>query len=374
MKLIQRQKLSALLIILAILMVNNVALAKPSVTARAAILIDAETGEVLYAKNPHQKRAPASTTKIMTGILGIENGNLNGEVKASRRAAYEGGSSIWLAEGEVLILEDLLYGLLLNSGNDAAVAIAEHIGGSVEKFAHMMNRKAKEIGALDTTFQNPNGLPQKGHLTTAYDLAMIARYALQNETFARIVDTTRKKISWQERKHGRSLLNTNRLLRRFDEVDGVKTGYTRAAGRCLVSSATRNGRQVISVVLKSAQMWHDSMKLLNYGLDNFRRIEVVNQGEEIYSLNLEEIDNRELKLKVAQKFVVVAFNNDEITLKKEISIKRNLKLPIAQNEQVGKVAFYIDGEKKGTIPLLAKEAIVPESRLDKFWQWLTTLG
>ncbi|SDC01254.1 MULTISPECIES: D-alanyl-D-alanine carboxypeptidase family protein [unclassified Candidatus Frackibacter] len=371
----RKHSLIALLIMLVILInTNGIAIAKPSVTARAAILIDAETGEILYAKNPHVKRSPASTTKIMTAILAIENGNLDDKVKVSRRAAYEGGSSIWLAEGEVLTLEELLYGLLLNSGNDAAVAIAEHIGGSVEEFAQMMNRKAREIGALDTSFQNPNGLPQKGHLTTAYDLAMIARYALQNKTFAKIVDTTRKTISWGSHEYGRSLLNTNRLLRRFDEVDGVKTGYTDAAGRCLVSSMTREGRQVISVVLKSGQMWHDSIKLLNYGFDNFNRIQLAAKDEVIYSARLEALENQRLEMVASQEFATVASEGKEIKVRKEIIIKDNLKLPIAKKEQIGKVTFYVDDELKGTIPLLAKEKLTTKNKFNKLWQWLTNQG
>ena len=186
----------SLVIVLLVFSLNNYVTANSFVTAESAVLIDARTGQVLYSKNSHQPRPPASTTKIMTGILAIENGNLTEQVTASKRAAYEGGSSIYLTPGEKLTLEELIYGLLVKSGNDAAVAIAEYIGGDIENFAAMMNFKAKQIGALNTNFQNPNGLPQEGHLTTAYDLAQIARYGLTNNFFARVVATRKKRISW----------------------------------------------------------------------------------------------------------------------------------------------------------------------------------
>ncbi|MCK8825727.1 D-alanyl-D-alanine carboxypeptidase family protein [Fuchsiella alkaliacetigena] len=368
-------KLFIIAILLLLLTINISTLeAKPEITAESAILIDAETGEVLYSQNAHEKRPPASTTKIMTGILALEMGDLDAEVKASSRAAYEGGSTIWLGEGEVLKLEELLYGLLLNSGNDAAVAIAEHIGGSVEEFAHLMNRKARELGALNTTFKNPNGLPQPGHLTTAYDLAMITRYALQNQTFAEIVNTTRKTITWQGHTYGRSLLNTNRLLRRFKNVDGVKTGYTNAAGRCLVSSATKEGRQVISVVLKSNQMWNDSIKLLNYGLEAFERIQIVEEGEEVHSLSLAAAPSKELSLMAAQDLAVVLPVDEESQLSSKVKLKSNLNLPIEQGESVGRVVVYADGQVKGSIPLLAKEELTPDSKWDRFWNWLSAAG
>ncbi|MBM7623555.1 D-alanyl-D-alanine carboxypeptidase family protein [Sporohalobacter salinus] len=373
MGLIKKKGIAVILIILIIVACNaSVVLAKPNVTARAAIVVDVETGEVLYAKNPHKRRPPASTTKIMTGILAIENGKLDDKVTVSDRAAYTGGSSIWLANGETLKLEELLYGLLLNSGNDAAVAIAEHIGGSVEKFAQMMNRKAREIGALNTTFQNPNGLPKKGHLTTAYDLAMITRYALQNDKFANIVNTVRKTISWEGHEYGRSLLNTNRLLRRFDKVDGVKTGYTKAAGRCLVSSASGNNRQVVSVVLKSRQMWHDSMKLLNYGLDNFRRVKLVTKNEKVHTIRINEAVKEKVDLIAANEFGIVIFHNKNVNVKKEVSIQNNIVLPIEEGEQIGKLTLYVEGEKKGIVPLLAERRVTADSKINIFLQQLAT--
>ncbi|MCL6558998.1 MAG: D-alanyl-D-alanine carboxypeptidase, partial [Firmicutes bacterium] len=220
----------------------------PVVTAGAAVLVDARTGQVLYGKNEGQKRPPASTTKIMTALLALEGGDLKQTVTVSPRAASVGEASLDLKAGEKLTLEELIYGALLHSGNDACVAIAEHIAGTEKNFVLLMNQKAKMIGAKDTTFKNTNGLPAPGHLTTAKDLAVLTRYALSNSTFQKIVRTREKTIGEQEKRY---LHNTNRLLWSYDWINGVKTGTTNEAGCCLVASAAREGRQLISVVLHS---------------------------------------------------------------------------------------------------------------------------
>ncbi len=203
----------------------------------AAVLMEQGTNRVLYAQNENEKLAPASTTKVMTCILAIENGDLDKVVTVSKNASGVEGSSIWLSQGEHITLGDLLYGLMLSSGNDAAVAIAEEIGGSVDGFVEMMNNKAKEIGALNTNFANPNGLPDDNHYTTAYDLALICSYAMQNETFRTIVSTEYKEISWEGHEYLRVLKNKNKLLWQYDGCTGIKTGYTKSAGKCLTSAA-----------------------------------------------------------------------------------------------------------------------------------------
>jgi len=351
-----------------ILAINTTALAYPQVSAQSAILIDVETGQILYQKNVHQRRAPASTTKIMTGILAIENGNLSDKVTASKRAAYEGGSSIYLVPNETLTLEEMVYGLLLKSGNDAAVAIAEHIGGSVENFAKMMNLKAREIGALHTTFKNPNGLPQEGHLTTAYDLAQIARYALQNPLFAKIVSTHKKRIEWPGHSWDRILTNTNKLLTRSDIVDGVKTGYTRAAGRCLVSSATKDGQQLVSVVLKSGAMWNESLALLNYGFNHYQKVEVIAKGEEVHQISIHE---QEVKLKAAKEFNYVLPKGSSTKIKKVIEIKKNITLPIKKGEKLGSLALYDQDDKLLDRIELISDRYVEDTAVNNFWKKLS---
>ena len=205
----------------------------------------------------------ASTTKIMTAILAIEMGDLADVVTVSPRAAGVEGSSIYLERGEKLTLEDLLYGLMLRSGNDAAVAIAEHIGGTVENFANLMNRKAYQIGARNTHFVNPHGLHDDKHYTTAYDLALISAYAMENPVFRVIVSTKQKKIPWEGRNYSRVLQNKNALLWDYEGANGIKTGYTKISRRCLASAALRFGMQLVCVVLDCQPWFEDSMALLD---------------------------------------------------------------------------------------------------------------
>ncbi|AZR74796.1 D-alanyl-D-alanine carboxypeptidase [Anoxybacter fermentans] len=343
------------------------------VTADAAIVIDAETGKVLYGKNIHKRRPPASTTKIMTTILAIELGQLEDRVKASPRAASTGGSSIWLEAGEVLTLEELLYGVMLSSGNDASVAVAEHIAGSVEEFAVLMNQKAKEVGALNTTFQNPHGLPDNQHLTTAYDLAMIMRYAMQNEIFRKLTATKYKTISWPVHRWDRGLRNHNKLLWMYPDCDGGKTGYTRAAGRCLVSTAKRNGRRVIAVVLHADQLWQDSIKLLDYGLDNFSNVTLFKKGELLYTVEIPESREKVLKMVAPRDFVVTVPKGQDFKVTTTISVKENLQLPILAGQKVGSVEIHINGEKVGQRDLIALEEVTEMSLVQRFWRWISLI-
>ncbi len=339
------------------------------VGGKAAILIDAETGQVLYQKNIHQRRPPASTTKIMTGILAIEEGDLASEVTVSQRAAAEGGSSIYLTSEESLPLKEMIYGLLVKSGNDAAVAIAEHIGGSVNNFAQLMNQKAREVGARHTTFQNPNGLPENGHLTTAYDLAQITRYALQNDFFSQVVGTPKKRISWPQHKWDRILENTNRLLTRFEIVDGVKTGYTDAAGKCLVASATKQGQQLISVVLNSSSIWQDSINLLNYGFDNYRRSTIINKGKTVKQV---EIAGEQVNLQAAKDFSLVLPKQESTDIKKVIETRAKIDLPVEKGEKVGTIAIC-DSKNQllGRVELLADRRVAAPP-LKSFFKQLTS--
>jgi serine-type D-Ala-D-Ala carboxypeptidase (penicillin-binding protein 5/6) len=241
-----------------------------SIKATAAILMNSENGDVLYARNFNRSMAPASTTKIMTAIIAIEKGDLERKVVISATAAVIPGSSMYLRKGEVITLRNLLYGLLLSSGNDAATAIAETIAGTEKKFAVMMNEKARELGMLSTSFKNASGLPAVGHYTTAYDLALLARYALKNPVFSEIVKTKTASIPASRSSRTSSLTNHNKLLWQYPYTTGIKTGYTRKAGKCLVASATQNEVTLISVVLKSDIMYNDSITLFDYGFNNIK--------------------------------------------------------------------------------------------------------
>ncbi|MDR3601217.1 MAG: D-alanyl-D-alanine carboxypeptidase [Desulfosporosinus sp.] len=244
--------------------------APPQVHGEAAYLIDVKSGQTLFMKNPNEPLAPASTTKIMTGLLAIEHGNLNDTVTASstmlnNKLVY--GTQIYLKPGEKMLLKDLLYAMFLNSANDAAVTVAEHIGGDLPHFVAMMNQRALEIGATQTHFLNPSGLTETGHVTTAHDLALIARVAYQNPLFAQYVRTKSQTISRSEPDLPELMVNENKLLWRDSAVDGIKTGYTAAAQNCLVASVTKDGRQFIGVILKSpgGEIYTDMQAMFEYG-------------------------------------------------------------------------------------------------------------
>lgn len=229
----------------------------------AYIVLNAKTGEVLAAKNENERLAMASTTKVMTAIVALENAPLDLVITAPRSAVGVEGSSIYLKEGESLTLNHLLYGLMLASGNDAAVAIAIGVAGSVPNFVALMNEKARELGAVNTQFQNPHGLHHKDHYTTAYDLAVICRYAMQNAQFREIVGTVRAKIPLEGQEDMRILNNKNKILSEFEGGTGIKIGYTRNAGRCLCASASRNGIDLICVVLNDGDWFNTAMRLMN---------------------------------------------------------------------------------------------------------------
>ena len=245
----------------------------PYVSARAAILFENTTGTVLYAKNAHERRAPASTTKILTAIMALELSNLDEIVTVSRRAASTPGSTARLYTGQKIRMDDLLHGLLLRSGNDAAVAVAEHLAGTESTFVSWMNQRATALGATNTRFQNPHGLDKPGHYSTAYDLALLSRIALVYPTFAEIV--RKQTYDYQ----GQTWNNTNQLLWRFEGLEGIKTGTTSRAGYCLVAAASKDGMQLISVVLGSNNRWDDSSRLLSWGFEEFHRVTLADSGD-----------------------------------------------------------------------------------------------
>ena len=262
-----RHRLMPLLLI-ALLLCPAVALAAPAapqVDAEAAVLMSASNRKVLYAVNPEAYMYPASTTKIVTLLVALEKGKLDSVVTVSPGAANCEGSSLELRSGDKLTLRDLLYGLMLVSGNDAAEAVAEHVGGSIPKFAALMNAKADQLGATRTHFSNPHGLPDPiNHFTTALDLAKITAAAMGNPEFNKIVSTREYTVNFRNRAPVR-IANTNRLLRTYSSATGVKTGSTQEAGDCLVASARRGNVSLIAVLLNDDERWSDAVKLLDYG-------------------------------------------------------------------------------------------------------------
>lgn len=255
-------------------------------SAASAILIETSSNTVLYEKNAHKKLPMASTTKIVTALCAIESGRLDKIVQVDDSAVGVEGSSIYLQKGEKISLEALVYGLMLHSGNDAAVAIACAVSGSVEEFTNLMNETAKKAGATHTNFENPNGLDSKNHYTTAYDLAIITSYALKNEKFAKIVSTYKTTISNGEKDYARQLKNHNKLLTMYEGCTGVKTGFTKKCGRCLVSSAKRDNTELVAVTLNDGNDWADHMRMLDYGFDNTETICILKKGDYISKVQI----------------------------------------------------------------------------------------
>ncbi|MCL4440213.1 MAG: D-alanyl-D-alanine carboxypeptidase [Firmicutes bacterium] len=345
---------------------------QPYLSGDAAILMDAKTGQVLYAKNPFKKRPPASTTKVMTALLAIETGRLNDTVTISPKAARTEGSSMYLSTGEVFTMSDLLYGALLKSGNDACVAIAEHIAGSVEGFAVLMNIKALAIGALNTNFVNPHGLPDENHYTCAYDLALIARRALANRTFSDIVSTKDRLIDLPGNGWDRRLENTNQLLWRYLWADGVKTGTTNAAGQCLVSSASKGSRQLVAVVLRSGDRWTDSITMFEYGFNHYEYSQVAVAGAGVG--NYKVLDGVEEYMPVAYGAdlgVLVPVQNPK-ALTKRVSIQPDITAPVKKGQVIGEASYFANGCFAGKVNLVSAADIERQGLWHRLKKWVKT--
>ncbi|MCQ1529857.1 D-alanyl-D-alanine carboxypeptidase family protein [Lutispora saccharofermentans] len=349
-----------------ILLFTNIFVANASdIDAKAYMLMDVKTNRVLYSHNSSAKLPMASTTKIMTVILAIESGRLDEMVTISREASIQEGSSIYLKEGEKIKLEDLLYAIMLHSGNDASVAVAEHLCGTVEKFAELMNEKARQIGANNTNFKNPHGLPDDEHYTTAFDLGLITCYALRNDTFAQIVKTKRKTIPGPEEENwDRVLTNKNKMLWQFGGGDGVKTGYTKKAGRCLVSSATREDWQLASVVLNCGDMWNASSQLLEYGFNNYKKIKAIDKDEPFKEIPVIKGKKKLAKVYPAEDLygpIKISGNEEEVIIKENLDNK--VKAPIYENKKAGTLEAYIGDFCIGKTDLIYKENIESTSIL-----------
>lgn len=349
-------------LILAVLLIMPVRAAeKPAVSAKSAVLIEYQTGKVLYAKNADKQLPMASTTKIMTALLALEEGNLEDMVTISRRAANVEGSSMYLREGEKISLSDLLIGLMLSSGNDAAIAIAEHIAGDEGAFAVRMTEKAKEMGCINTQFKNASGLPDDEHYTTALELALITGKALENEKFREIVSTKSAKAG------GRTLSNHNKMLSLYEGAIGVKTGFTKKAGRTLVSAANRGGVELIAVTLNAPDDWTDHTNILNYGFSQMERRQIVAKGDRASSVSV---------LNGAQNKSPVLFAEDVFlsvlkTAKTEMkySVRNDISAPIEKGEEVGRAEIFLDGVKMGETPLIIGES-VPCAPKPSLWEYV----
>jgi D-alanyl-D-alanine carboxypeptidase (penicillin-binding protein 5/6) len=314
------------------------------IPARSMIIIEASAGRPLFEKNAYQKLPMASTTKIMTAIVAIEECDVKEVVTIPKQACGIEGSSIYLEEGEKLTVEQLLYGLMLRSGNDCAVALALHAGGSVEGFVKKMNEKAQAIGAYDTHFANPHGLHAYDHFITAYDLAVISSYAMKNSLFRQIVSTKRIEIPCTTRDYGRILYNKNKMLSRYEGANGIKTGFTRQAGRCLVSSAMRDGMELICVVLNCGPMWEVSEQYLDKMFGKYSLKTVLEPYKYWGDIEVAKRPGLKVGYYTKDKFAYPLCEEDEDKISIRVELPDSLTPPFNKDAEIGKVKYYFENE------------------------------
>lgn len=312
-----------------------------ALSAQKAILLDAATGRVLFEKDADSQSLIASTTKIMTALVVCEQCNVLDRFRIPKEAVGIEGSSMYLQEGDVLTIQELLYGLMLRSGNDAAVALAIYCGGTVEGFAELMNDKAHQLGLSNTHFVNPNGLDSPGHYSTARDLAVLSAYAMQNPIFRQTVSTKQLVIGNQ------SLRNHNKLLWQVDGVDGVKTGFTKAAGRILVSSAVRNGRRLVAVTINDPNDWLDHAALLNQGFSKYELKQLVCKGQLLGTLPVIGGSEQTVKLISDVDFEFPITSEEIFSI--EVPGTRFAYAPVVQGAEAGTVWILVDGVPVGTV-------------------------
>ena len=336
-----------------------------AVSAKNAIVADASTGRILYEKNADQQVLIASTTKIMTALIVCQQSNVLDRVRIPAEAVGIEGSSMYLREGEVLTVQDLLYGLMLHSGNDAAVALAIYCGGTLEGFVALMNDKAHRLGLDNTHFENPHGLDAPGHYSTARDMAVLAAYAMQDPIFYKTVSTKTCNAG------NRTLRNHNKLLWRVEGADGVKTGFTKSAGRILVSSATRNGRRLICVTMNDPNDWVDHATLLDNGFSSYKVFQLVSSNSEIGSIEVDGGTAGEVPLMASEDFFYSIAENESL----EILVQPHsfVYAPVVSGSDAGFAYICVDGKTVGKISLYYGETIEPSCQAVRPW-WKRLFG
>ncbi|MCR2820283.1 D-alanyl-D-alanine carboxypeptidase family protein [Lederbergia panacisoli] len=321
------------------------------VSASGAILMEKDSGRVLYEKNAHDIHRIASITKIMTAILAIESGKMNKVVTIKKEAVYTEGSSIYLQIGEKMKLEDLVYGLMLRSGNDAANAIADYIGGSVEGFVFLMNQKAEELGMTNTKFANPHGLDDsEAHYSTAYDMALLTRYAMKNKSYQKISGT--KVYKFQRENGPQSWINKNRLLtEKYKYCTGGKTGFTKRAGRTLVTTAEKNGTELIAVTLRASDDWNDHITMYERGFHEYPLETIVQKGS--LSINTKGLTNKELFVKDSIIYPLSKSEKSDIRL--EFKLQNPNILAKTNKGKVGVAIFHLQEKPVETVPIYIRK-------------------
>ncbi|MDY4574758.1 MAG: D-alanyl-D-alanine carboxypeptidase family protein [Intestinibacter sp.] len=339
--------------------------------SKSAVLMDVSSGQVLYEKNCHEKLPPASVTKVMTMLLiceAIESGKIkiNDEVTISENAASMGGSQIFLEPGEVQTVDTLLKGISVASANDACVAMAEYIGGSVEEFVDMMNKKAKDLKMNDTNFVNTNGLPVENHYTSAYDIGIMSRELLKHELIEKYLTTWMDNIVVGKKKATIGLANTNKLIKHYNGATGVKTGFTGEAKFCVSASAKRGKTHLIAVILggqTSKDRFKDATTLLDYGFANYESVKICSKNQKLYTLKLKKADCENVGLVAKDDLGILTKKGESKDFIKKIEVDKNLKLPIKQGTTLGKVKIYKGNKLIGQVDLVSSRDIDKASYL-----------
>ena len=335
----------------------------PSVSAKAAALYQPDTDSFLYLKNADERLPMASTTKIMTALLSLEELDLKGNIVIDERAVGIEGSSIYLKSGEIINALDLIYAVMLQSANDAAAALAYKISGSIEAFAELMNDRAKKIGLKNTNFTNPHGLDNKDHYTTARDLALLTAEAYKNSDFKAVASTYKKEIESSDKT--RILVNHNKLLKSYDGCIGGKTGYTKKSGRCLASAAERDKLTFICTTIDAPDDWRDHTEMLDYGYSLLEARQLAYIGEFKFTIPVINGEDTELSVLNTDETIKI-FNKNDDSIETEIRLPRYVVAPIKEGDVLGKVIFTKQGNKIAEIDLTAKSGINEEKSKRKF--------
>ncbi len=340
-------------------------------SARASVLVDRASGRVLYAQNADELLPIASTTKVMTALLALENSRSDEIVTASKNASGVEGTSIYLSEGETLTMHQMLLGLMLRSGNDAAVAIAEHVSGNVDTFVSLMNERAEALGAT-AHFTNPHGLDQGGNGASALGLAKIACEAMKNPDFRALVNTKSATLPWEGSPYLRSLKNKNTLLTTYDGATGVKTGFTDRAGRCLVFSAMRDGMELVGVVLNCGMWFETGGTLLDWGFEHFHPVELLAAGEIAAEIPVQSGIRGYVCAAVREDFLVPVADTERCELK--MDLPKSLSAPVEAGQEVGTAMAMVDGKPVASVKLYATGAVEKRDflqmlrKLLRFWR------
>lgn len=348
-----KRLISAIILFSYFLTVNAYAFDTEDLSAECAVLMNAQTGEVLFSKNAHKRHSMASTTKIMTSLLAVESGLLQNEITVTENMIKVEGTSMGLQVGDRVSLDELLHGMLLQSGNDAANATAVYLGGSLTDFVALMNERADEIGMKNTSFETPSGLDGENHYSTAYDMAILGAEAVKNPKFLSVCSKTKATLSYGNPPYSRTLYNHNKLLGMYDYFYGIKTGFTKKSGRCLVSYADKDGAGLVAVTLNAPDDWNDHKKLCDYGFNIIKSYSVKPDLPE----SIFVVGSDEEKIGISSEEFLISSSINEVSVSFKVYLPAFVYAPVNKGDVVGRWDIYIDGAFEASISIIAENSV-----------------